>query len=175
MNIKDSINLPQTFQFPKFTRYFTLVLGVCVIIYSLFFLFTQINSDSAVFKKILPFIIMFFAYDSVSRNLFSLNKIILTQRNIQFSCIAKKTLIINWEDMLKLESYLVKGKFFLLHYSENGVEKKYYFPMAFKNIIEIINFIKQFSPHLETDEFVKSLIFLPKEKELETEGDKDEM
>jgi hypothetical protein len=44
--------------------------------------------------------------------------------------------------------------------------------MAYKNIMDIINFIKVLAPHIETDEFVESLLFVPKNVENKDEGDK---
>lgn len=159
-------SFPLHFRFPLFTRYFTLILGILVILYSLFFIFTQINADTSKFQKFLPFIIIFFAFDSVSRNLFTVNKISLFKDKIEFSYLAKKKVVIFWENVKKLESYQEKGKFFVIHYLDaSGTIKKHFFPMAFKNIIDIINYIANFNEKIEMDEFVSSLVFIQKTKE----------
>jgi len=153
------------YEFPKFTRYFTLFMGISLIIYSVFIISTQINSDSSTLKKFLPMIIIFFAFDSVYRNLFSLNKILISNETIKFSFLAKKSTIIKWENMVKIETFVGKKKYFLIHYKSfltskcNDETTSFQLPMAFKDIIYIINWITKFAPHVETDEFVSSLLF----------------
>ena len=171
MDLRESVKLPMHFVFPKFTRYFTLILSVTVVLYALYVAFTVITADASTWKKILPFIIMFFAYDAVHRNLFSLNKISLTKDFIRFSYIAKRSVQINWEDLRRLEAHIQKGKYFIMHYSAGEEVKKFQFSMAFKDMIDIINFIKILAPHIETDEFVGSLICAPAIIREEKEGD----
>ncbi len=167
-DFQESINFPIVYKFPQFMRFFTLIIATMIIIFSLFVVFTQISSDSSTFKKILPFLIMFLSTDSLVRNLFSLNKVTIIEEGIIFSSLAKRNLFVKWKDIVKLETYQVKGKYFVLHY-HNSVEdnqvKKHYFPMAFNNIIEIVNYIVHLSVEIETDEFVKSLVFLEPNKE----------
>jgi len=71
--------------------------------------------------------------------------------------------IIKWEDLKKLEANIQKGKYFVVHYVVGEEMKKFQFSMAFKDMIDIINFIKVLAPHIETDEFVGSLICTPRE------------
>ena len=156
-------NLPIFFTFPRFMRYVTLVIGFMLLVFSFYVVFTQINGDSSTFKKILPFIIMFLAADSLFRNLFSLNKVSIYKDKVVFSYIAKKKLIVNWRKINKLETYQGKGKFFVLYYYDNVNSKeikKYYIPMAYNNILEIVNYIVYLSNDIQTDDFVKSLIYL---------------
>ena len=66
--------------------------------------------------------------------------------------------------MTKMEIYKGKAKGFNIFYIENGQEKKYFLTMQFPKMIEIINLIVFLAPHVEYDEFVKSLAILPKSK-----------
>ena len=139
-------------------RYFTLVMGVLVILYSLYYI-TQINSDMHFMKKALPFLIMFLAYNAVHKNLFNLNKVTLTQDSIRFSYLGKKGKSIFYADMTRLTADYDNGKRFIIYYQENGVESQYYFSMIFTGTIEMINFIKVLAPQITMDDFVSSLIY----------------
>ena len=166
---------PKKYKHPLFSRYFTLCLGILVIAYMFFYIFTQVNLDTPTFRKVLPFIIILFAFDSVSRNLFTLNQITFKETDIHFSFLLKKKLVIKYEDLLKIEAFVTKKKYFSLYYkaSERVVAnpketfdvesiereiKKFSFPMSFANIIEILNLLKTMAPQMETDEFVGSVV-----------------
>jgi len=187
----ENLKLPIKYTHPLFSRYFTLFLGLMVIVYMFFVIFTKTNLDTPTFRKVLPFIIILFAFDSVSRNLFTLNQVTIAEKSIQFSFLLKKKMIIKWEDIVKIEAHVGKKKYFTLYYSQvlkedqievsqqsintiNSNLKKFFFLMAFTNIIEILNHIKTFAPQIETDEFVSSLLITPnsslKDKSSQREG-----
>jgi len=155
------IKLPMTFTFPKFTRYSILFLGFGAMILAICWVVFRINADATTLQKVLPFIAMFLIYDSIQRNLFTLNKVILTDEHIEFAFLAKKSVFIKWDSLRMIDSTVtVKRKYFTLHYQVGDEMKKYDFSMAFKGIIEIINYILLISPHIETDEFVQSLMYI---------------
>ena len=155
---KDDLKLPLVFEFAKYTRWIALFFGVIIFLWALFLVIPQLNSDSHILKKITPFLILFFAWDVIQRNLFSIRKITMTESSLLFFYIAKKTTTIPWNDLLKLEKYQGKGKFFVFHYKNGDETKKYFFPMVHKDIIDILNFCKIIAPHIETDDFVSSLL-----------------
>jgi len=162
MNFDEDLILPITFTFPKVLRYSTLTIGFGALILAICWIVFRINADASTIQKILPFIAMFLTYDSIQRNLFTLNKVIMTDEHIEFAFIAKKSVIIKWDAIKKLDSTVtVKRKHFTLHYTVDDTTKKFDFSMAFKNIIDIINYIKRIAPHIETDEFVQSLMYIP--------------
>jgi hypothetical protein len=163
--IPKEIQYPIVYTTPRFARYFYLSFGVAVILYTVFFLFTQINAETtSVLKKVIPFIVLFFSINLISTNITSLYKISIYADFIQFSYLAKKKIVIYWKNATKLEACTSRGKSFVIHYIENEKEKQYYIPMGFNNIIDVVNLIKYLAPHIQTDEFVTTLIFLPKEK-----------
>ena len=155
---KDDLKLPLVFEFAKYSRFITLFFGFLIFFWTLIMVVPQIHSDSHVLRKITPFLILFFAFDVIQRNLFSIRKIVMNSDALQFYYIAKKRTIIVWHTLLKVEKYHGKGHYFLLHYVEDGIPKKYFFPMVHRDIIDILNFIKIIAPHIETDDFVSSLL-----------------
>lgn len=161
----DLYSLPKNYRFPRFSRYFTLIMSVLIIIYAIYMIFTKVNDDTSTFMKIIPFLIMFLSLDSLSRNLMSLNKVFIDEQMIKFSFLAKKSVSIPWLRMNKMELYKGKSRSFVIYYTENGIEKKFYLTMQFPKMIEIINLIAYLAPHVEFDEFIRSLAVLPKKQE----------
>jgi len=155
---KDDLKLPIKFEFAKYTRYISLTLGIVVICWSLFIVIPKLYSDAHILIRLMPFLVIFLGFDVVQKNLFSIKKIVMSDEALQFFYIAKKRTYIKWENLLKIEKYTGRGKFFLFHYKNNDKTEKYFFPMAHKDIIDILNFIKIIAPHIETDEFVSSLL-----------------
>ena len=169
--IKEKLKLPMHFVFPPVIRCSTLLFGFFGLACVFYIIFTRLTSDASLFVKIVPFVCIFLLYDSISRNLFSLNKITISENNLQFSYLLKKKMQIEWQDIVRLDSHFTKNKFFVIYYRTSpakhieGTEEilsKYYFPAAFKNVLDVINLIKLYAPHIETDEFVSSLIYLQK-------------
>jgi hypothetical protein len=112
-------------------------------------------------RKIIPFVILLLSFDSVSKNLFTLNKVTISEKFLKFSALAKKSVVIEWENLVKIEFEKKKGKTFLVHYKEKDVMKIYDFSLAFKNVLDILSCIKIMAPHIEIDEFVESLLYAP--------------
>ena len=83
--------LPKSVSFPKLSRYFALIMGILLIIYSIFVIFTKLNENTSTFMKIVPFFIAFLALDSITRNLFSLNKITINEQELKLTFLAKKS------------------------------------------------------------------------------------
>jgi hypothetical protein len=128
------------------------------VIFTIYVFVTEINADSPTFKKVLPFLIVFFAYHAISTNILSLNKVVIGEQFIIFSAIAKRKVRINWVDITRVDS-IIEKKMFAIHHLRDEQMHKYLFPMTYKNILDIINFIYLMAPHIETDEFVQSLIY----------------
>ena len=155
---KDDLKLPLIFEFAKYARVVTLFFGFLIFFWTLIMVVPQISSDSSLWRKLTPFLILFFAIDVIQRNLFSIRKIIMNNESLQFLYIAKRKTVIYWGDLVRIEKYQGRGNFFLFHYREGEEVKKYFFPMVHRDIIDILNFIKIIAPHIETDDFVSSLL-----------------
>jgi hypothetical protein len=128
------------------------------VIFTIYVAITEIDSDSTTFKKILPFVIVFFAYHAISTNLLSLNRITINEQFITFSAIAKKKIVIKWTDIKRVDS-IIEKKVFVIHHLKGEQLQQYRVPLTFKNILDILNFIYLMAPHIETDDFVQSFIY----------------
>ena len=63
-----------------------------------------------------------------------------------------------------MELYIKKKRTITILYNEGEIEKKFYFSMAFPNMLEIINSIAELAPHLEYDEYFKKLVITEEDK-----------
>jgi hypothetical protein len=159
MNNNEFLKLPVTFRFSRIIKISTIIVAVAVIFIALMFIFVWIKEDHSTFKKIVPFIILFLGFDSLYKNLFSLDAVIFSEEKITFSYIAKKNVHIKYSDILKIESRILKTKYFIISYKIDNLSKTFIFPMSFPQTIDIMNYIQHFASHIELDEFTNSLMF----------------
>ena len=164
MNNNDKYQLPISYSFPKFLKGFTLFIGVTIVIYCIYVLFNHITPETRRVISVLYWITLVFGVNAIMTNILALHKISLTDTFIKFHYLAKKNVIISWDHICKIETVLGKRKYFILHYFDNDSLKMHQFSMAFTGIVDIIKIIYQKAPHIETDDFVGSLLFISKDK-----------
>ena len=103
MKLSDSIDqISQRYSFNQFTRWFVLVLSILVIAYAIWVIIYKLDVESKPFFKIVPFIMIFLAVNTILRNILTINKIVLNEKNIQFKYIGKKTITVNYQDIEKI-------------------------------------------------------------------------
>ena len=164
IDINKTKGLPRSYKFNQFIRWFTIILALLIIAYSLWIIFTQVYSDSSKFQKYLPFALMFLGLNSLLKNIFSLNKIIFRQQGISFHYISRKAVKVAWDNMKKMELNDSKRKMIRIKYMEDKVEKTFEFMMNFPGMLEIINSIAELCPQLVYDEFLDRVIISKDEK-----------
>ncbi|OQX70969.1 MAG: hypothetical protein B6D62_03080 [Candidatus Cloacimonas sp. 4484_275] len=158
-------NFPRIYRFNAFIRWFTLIFAVAAIVYSVWLIFNRIEAESSKFVKIVPFIIIFFASNSLMRNLFSLNTIVFKEDAIIFRFLARKSVRIPWNSIRKMELEDARHKMIKISYEdENGQKGIFRFTLSFPNMLEIINGIAEMCPQAEYDEFLKNVIIVKDEK-----------
>ncbi len=165
IDINKKKGFPRVYRFNPFIRWFVILLSVFAIAYSVWYVFTAIDAETSTFHKIVPFVIIFFAANSLFRNLFSLNSILFRKDRISFRFLASKTVSIPWDNIRKLSLYPGKTRAVRLHYFSGDEEKQLIFTMTFPNMLEIMNSIGEMCPHLEYDDFMKNIILTDKERE----------
>lgn len=165
IDINKKKGFPRTYRFNPFIRWFVILLSLFAIAYSVLYIFTAIDAESSTFHKIVPFIIIFFASNSLFRNLFSLNSIVFNKEGILFRYLANKSVSMRWEDIRKLSLYPGKSRAIKICFLENDREKELIFTMTFPNMLEVINSIGEMCPQLEYDDFMKNVILTEKERE----------
>ncbi len=164
IDINEKKGFPRTYRFNQFIRWFVILLSLFAITYSIYYIFTVIDAGSSTFRKIVPFVIIFFAANSLFRNLFSLNSLRFTRTGIEFHYIASKSISIRWEDIKKMALHSGKVRAIKLTYQVNEQPKELIFTMTFPNMLEIINSIAEMCPHLEYDEFMKNVTLTEDER-----------
>lgn len=164
IDINKTRGLPRSYRFNPFIRWFTITIALLIIIYALWFIFTKIYSDSSNFHKFLPFALMFLGLNSLIRNILLLNKITFHQSYISFHFIARKSVVIEWESMRKMELNDSKHKMIRLRYLKNDTEKNFEFQLNFPHMLEIVNSIAEMCPQLEYDEFLSRVVISQEEK-----------
>lgn len=165
IDINKKKGFPRVYRFNPFVRWFVILLSLFAIAYSVIYIFTAVDADTSTIRKIIPFVIIFFAANSLFRNLFSLNSVLFKEDGISFRYLASKNVYIPWENLLKLSLYPGKARAIKIHYLADEREKDLVITMNFPNMLEIINSISEKCPHLEYDEFMKNITLTDKERE----------
>ena len=158
IDINKKKGLPRSYRFNQFIRWTTLLLGLAAIAYALWVVFSKIDIGSPKFFKLVPFIIIFLAANSVMRNLFSLNSILFTEKKIVFKFIARKSVAINWKTIIKMEFGSTRHRVIHIFYREGDKDKKFLMNLSFPNMVEIINSIAELCDGVEYDDFLKKVI-----------------
>lgn len=176
-NINERKGFPRTYRFNQFIRWFTLILGLFACVYSLWLIFFKIESESSTFFKIVPFIIMFFAFNSILKNLFSLNTIIFKENKGIFKFIARKSVTIPWVNITKMNFQESRQRLIKVYYEQDGEKKIFNLTLAFPNMLEILNSIAELNPDIEYDKFMKNIIIseTAKSKSKKAELDKSKI
>lgn len=165
IDINKKKGLPRTYWFNQFIRWFTLLLGSAVIIYSIWVIFYRINAESSTFYKVIPFVIIFLALNSVLRNLLSINSIKLTDKEIIFRFLARRAVRIPWLDLVKLSLRDTRPRGINFHYRIEKGDRIFLMLLTFPRIVEIVNSIAELCPHLQYDQFMSNVIIKSKGKE----------
>ena len=155
---------PRVYRFNQFLRWFVIIFALAAIAYSVWIIFCMLDADSSKFHKIVPFVIIFLAANSLMRNLFNVNSILFSEEKIAFRYLARKSVKIYWNSLKKMELNKSKTRAVKFLYQEEEKEKSFIFVLSFPNILEILNSIAEMCPQLEFDEFMEKVIISDKEK-----------
>jgi hypothetical protein len=158
IDINKTRGLPRTYRFNPFVRWFTIFLASFCILYAGWFIFAKVASDTTTWIKVFPFVIIFFAANSLMRNLFSINAITFTQQDVSFRFIARKRVTIPWEAMRTFVLANARQRQLKIGYEINGEAKDFPFSIAFPRILEVVNAIYELAPQVELDEYMSRVI-----------------
>ena len=167
ININERLGFPRTYKFNQFIRWFTLLMGFFAFAYAFWYgvLSGHISPDEKLWYKMVPFIIMFLAVNSIIRNLYTLNKVLFEEDKITFKYLGKKGISLRWESLLKMEYLVKKRKAIIITFTEGESKKQFYFGASFPKLLEILNSIVEKVPEIELDDFLKSAVVTKAEKE----------
>ena len=164
IDINKRKGFPRVYRFNQFLRWFVIIFALAAIAYAVLIIFTLLDADSSKFQKIVPFVIIFLAGNSLMRNLFNVNSILFTEEKVVFCYLARKSVKIYWNSLKKMELNKSRTRTVKLSYQKDGEEKSFIFILSFPNILEILNSIAEMCPQLVFDEFMEKIIISDKEK-----------
>jgi len=155
--IKDLI--PISYRYNPWIRYPMLLISSSVIVYTVYFLVLQINQNTPLLMKIIPFIILYVALDSILRHIASLNSVTFTPDMLILGFLAKRSIripydrIIRFEIMRKITLYLI-----LFYADEDGRERTFRTNLSFPNMIKVLMGIEDMAPQLQIDEKMRAAL-----------------
>ncbi|MDP8209359.1 MAG: hypothetical protein P9M05_01005 [Candidatus Stygibacter australis] len=165
LNINERKGFPRSYWFNRFIRWFTIIFSFLAIVYAGWLIFNKVDADSSAFTKLVPFLIIFFALNSLLRNLFTLNRLIFRQEGMEFTYLLKRNVYIRWEDFVSIKLTKARRRILDVHYrGSDGELKLQELTMAFPNMLEILNAIIEMVPQAELDDFVGSIAVAKEEK-----------
>ncbi|MBN1326330.1 MAG: hypothetical protein JW996_00095 [Candidatus Cloacimonetes bacterium] len=165
LEINKKKGFPRNYRFNQFIRWFTLLLATAAAAYAIWVIFTKLDSNSPTFYKVVPFVILFLAVNSMMKNLLSVNSIKFREDKIEFHFILRPILIIPWKAFRKMKLAEAKIRGIKIIYEIQGKEKIFLLPLGYPNILEIVNSIAELCPQLEYDEFLQNVIISSRIKE----------
>jgi len=157
-DINQKKGLPRNYRFNQKIRWFVLLLATASIFYAIWIILYKIDPESAKFHKMAPFVIMFFAFNVVMKNLFSINTIRFESSRIVFKYIGRPSIPINWEQIRSMKFAKSKRKIIEILWDKDGTEKKFFFNVAYPNMLEIINAMAELTSNVEFDDFLEKVI-----------------
>lgn len=169
MALKQKIHLirdmrPVAYRYNPYARAFTLLLLALILFYGLYILFNKVNANTPMAGKIIPLGISFIALDNILRKLTSLNKVLFEENYLTLSFLAKKAIIIPYDDILSLELKKRITMYLTITYSDASGQKQFYTtPASFPHILEIIVNIADLATQAVIPENMKSLLEYLKE------------
>lgn len=157
VDFNTALGVPRTYHFKRFLRWFTILMGLLAVVYSFYLIYNSAFGTEG-FRRYIPYAIMFLALNSLLKNLFTLNKVVINKANVVFGFLLKPSVKIEYNSISRIEFNAIKRKAFKIHYFENGMNKIYWLTIAFPKMLEIINSIIAECPEAEYDEFVSNIL-----------------
>lgn len=164
MALKQKIQLirdarPIVYKYNTFVRSFTLLLLFLIFFYGLYILVNKVYADTPMFAKLLPLVISFIALDNIFRKLTSLNKVIFEEDYLKLSFLAKRAIIIPYDEIISMDLKKKISMYFTIVYKDAAGNKQYYTtPASFPHILEIIVNIADLATQAVVPENMKTLL-----------------
>lgn len=164
ININARKGLPRSYWFNQPIRWFTIAFALFAIVYAGWLIFTKIEADASTFTKVVPFIIIFFAVNSLLRNFLTLNRIYFSKDYLRLEYLLRKKVEIKWESIISIKLLSARQKLLTISYSDDKDEAKTQdLTMAFPKMLEILNAMLELCPQAELDDFMQGVIVADRE------------
>lgn len=125
----------------------------------LYVLFNHVSSETKLFYKILPLMVLFIALDSALRHLTSLNSVIFTPECLWLRFLLKPAIAIPWANISSLEFRKVLTYYVFLTYQDaRGKQKIFKTSASFPKILEIMYNIADLCPQLVMNDELNKMV-----------------
>lgn len=164
--------IPVRYRMHAAVRIPMIVGALLIAAWCLYVLFNHVNSDTSLFYKMLPVLVLFVALDSALRHLTSLNSVIFTPECLWLRFILKPSLTIPWENIRALEFRKVLTYYVFITYQDlRGKQKIFKTSASFPKILEIMYNIADLCPQLVMNDELRRMISVM--KDLKTRQDQE--
>lgn len=171
IDINKRKGLPRSYRFNPFIRWFTLLISFLIIAYAVMFFFS-LTYEHSFLQKIFPFLLLLLVFNSVYKNLFTLNSVKILEDKVIFNCLGLKKIEINLEDIKRVILTGQRSKSIKVFFESEGKPCTFYIPATFPNLIEILNSIAEMNKEIEFDDFLSKIIISKNVNEKKHNSDK---
>ncbi len=148
----------KVYRFNQFVRWLVLFFAVAAMVYAIWVAINKISADTGMFFKIVPFVIIFLAINTIIKNIFSINTVRFTSDDIRFGYIGRPRVIIPWKSMKKMEFVTSRQRQIRLTYEKDGNDVVFVFTTGFPKILDILNGILRERSDIELDDFLDKVL-----------------
>ncbi len=173
-DIRDLI--PISYRYNQWIRFTMLLISTCVMAYTIFFLALQMHQEAPLLMKIIPFVVLYVAIDSILRHLTSLNSVTFTSDSLVLGFLAKHSIRIPYEMINRFEIIRKITMYLVLYYNDdNGKERTFQTNLSFPNMIKILMGIEDVATHVNIDEKLSAALQLYRYKDAYDRSRRDQI
>lgn len=150
--------LPATYHYSLWMRLIMLIVALVICLYALFFFVRFVSSDTPIFFKVLPLIILFVALDSVFKQLTSLNRVTFYEDKICFGFLGKPKVVIPYDNISSIDLNKQISFSIILKYRDGDKEKIFKTSASFPKILEILLNLADFAPNAQLNQLLGKVV-----------------
>jgi hypothetical protein len=156
-SVKD--RMPVRYRVPAISRVMGIVAHILISGYCVFVLFRFVNSNSSLWIKLLPLVVLFISLDNLFRHLTTLNSVIFTPECLWFRYILMPSVAIPYESISAIELRKIITYYVFLTFTDSrGKTRVLKSPASFPRMIEILYNISELAPQaVLNDELAKMI------------------
>jgi len=137
----------EKFRFNPFLRFFTLFVGLMAIAYGLYAILSF--HPQGKLRLFLPYVVVLLAANSVFRNLFTLNSIVLSEDEVIFKKLALPSFRVALQNIVKIGFVDKRMRYLQLSYQQGDTLKNYTFNLGYPTVLDALAKIKKKNPAIE--------------------------
>ncbi len=137
----------ERFRFNPFLRFFTLFVGVMAIAYAVYAILSF--HPEGKLRLFLPYVVVVLAANSVFRNLFTLNSLVLTDDQVIFKKLALPAFRVDLANIIKIRFLDKRMRYLQLSYSQGDTVKNYTFNLGYPGVLDALSKMKKKNPAIE--------------------------